>query len=79
MGPEFPGIREFLSLIEEKVLDDASRKFDGKNRSIASALKISESVISAKMKLLKVRKSKVKRLPPCAQVSDDSKDMEMLQ
>jgi hypothetical protein len=79
VGPRFPGIREFLGVVEEKVFADADQKCNGKNRAIAAALKISESVISTKVKLLKQKKDKVKRLPARTSAPDSEKEMEMLQ
>lgn len=79
VGPGFPGSREFLSLVEEKLLEDASGKFKGKNRAIASALKVSEGSVSIKVKDLNAKKAREKHVTLLNQVSNQLKDLEMRQ
>jgi DNA-binding NtrC family response regulator len=45
IGPGFPGLKNFVKMIEEKVIEEAREKF-GKNIEIAKALKISDTTVS---------------------------------
>ncbi len=45
MDPSFPGFKDFISLIKEKIIEDAKQKHDGDYKKIAASLKVHSSYI----------------------------------